>query len=463
MKKMLAMILATALIVGLVGCGEESEKKQEGESRKPLTEETSVTTEEPKTIEVPENPTTTDNPVDTDPKLSATDMAAGSSGSSYTKLPADETYITAMNEFAMRMFKESVTESEGANCMISPLSAVLAFAMLENGADNETLTQMMNALFPGMDEDLMNRYLATYMETLNANEYGKLGIANSIWIKDTDDFVVEDEFLKKNATFYHASVFRAPFDDSTVDDINAWVNAKTEGMIPKVLESLDETSVMCLINAIVFECNWAEDYEADQVYDDIFTKEDGTTEEKKMLVSEEGTYLSDDNTVGCVKAYEGAKFGFAVLLPDEGISLSDYVASLTAEKWQNLWNTRSYEYEVTLRFPEFSYDSNIGLLDMMQKFGMTDVFDGEISDLSRLGHMANGNNLFVSDAFQMTHIEVDRNGTKATAVTTIIVDECTAVGPEEVEYKEVNCDRPFVYAIVDYETGIPVFIGTMAE
>ena len=31
----------------------------------------------------------------------------------------------------------------------------------------------------------------------------------------------------------------------------------------------------------------------------------------------------------------------------------------------------------------------------------------------------------------------------------------------EPEYRYVNCDRPFVYAIVDGKTMTPVFIGTV--
>ena len=31
------------------------------------------------------------------------------------------------------------------------------------------------------------------------------------------------------------------------------------------------------------------------------------------------------------------------------------------------------------------------------------------------------------------------------------------------DYKTVNCNRPFVYAIVDIKTMAPVFVGTVNE
>ena len=59
-----------------------------------------------------------------------------------------------------------------------------------------------------------------------------------------------------------------------------------------------------------------------------------------------------------------------------------------------------------------------------------------------------------------THIELDRCGTKAAAVTAVIVDKASSM-PVEKEKKNVDLDHPFVYAIIDTESGIPLFIGTV--
>ena len=55
------------------------------------------------------------------------------------------------------------------------------------------------------------------------------------------------------------------------------------------------------------------------------------------------------------------------------------------------------------------------------------------------------------------HIEVDRKGTKAAAVTSMVV--VPGCAPMEREYEEVCLDRPFVYAIMNNKTGLPVFTG----
>ena len=57
-----------------------------------------------------------------------------------------------------------------------------------------------------------------------------------------------------------------------------------------------------------------------------------------------------------------------------------------------------------------------------------------------------------------THIDVDGLGTKAGAATVVEMCEETAM----VEQPErIILDRPFLYAIVEKDTGIPVFIGTV--
>ena len=46
-------------------------------------------------------------------------------------------------------------------------------------------------------------------------------------------------------------------------------------------------------------------------------------------------------------------------------------------------------------------------------------------------------------------------------VTVVTLDGAAAM--EEPEYKYVNLDRPYVYAIVDTESGTPLFIGNVTD
>ena len=67
--------------------------------------------------------------------------------------------------------------------------------------------------------------------------------------------------------------------------------------------------------------------------------------------------------------------------------------------------------------------------------------------------------VFISRVIHKTHIEVNRSGTRAAAATAIEMKCMAAMEPEEM--RSVICDRPFAYAIVDVESGLPVFLGTL--
>ena len=67
--------------------------------------------------------------------------------------------------------------------------------------------------------------------------------------------------------------YQAPFDDSTLKDINTWVSNKTEKMIPEILDQIEYDSVMYLINAVAFDAKWQSPYEKEDVQDGTFTPE----------------------------------------------------------------------------------------------------------------------------------------------------------------------------------------------
>ncbi len=88
---------------------------------------------------------------------------------------------------------------------------------------------------------------------------------------------------------------------------------------------------------------------------------------------------------------------------------------------------------------------------------MTDMFDHDLADFSRLGYSQFGN-IYCSAVEQKVFIEVDRNGTKASAITWGYMSDGMAL-----EEKIICLNRPFVYAIVDNSTGLPLFFGVVTN
>ena len=91
---------------------------------------------------------------------------------------------------------------------------------------------------------------------------------------------------------------------------------------------------------------------------------------------------------------------------------------------------------------------------------MPDAFSGATADFSKLGHSTAGN-IFINRVLHKTFISVDERGTKAGAATVVEMnDECALIIEDP---KQVFLDRPFVYMLIDCETNLPFFIGTMMD
>ena len=377
-----------------------------------------------------------------------------------TETVADLTDFEArFTDFSLNLFQKTVTEN-GQNQLFSPLSAALCLALINNGANGNTRAQL-ETLF-GMDTDTINRSLYAYTSSLYNGEDCKLNLANSIWLKN-DALNVNPEFLQANADWYNAQAYAAPFDQTTVNDINNWCYNHTSGKIDKILNEIPSLAVMYLINAVDFDAKWLDKYERGDIEKGIFQSYSGETRDVTMLYSEESRYFIDENSVGFTKAYKGGQYHFMALLPDEGVDIYEYIDSLNAEKWAGLWESadtsrEDYVYrEVHARIPEFKYETELSLKETLQTLGVTDMFSKTEADFSNID---NTQPLYCDVIKQKTLIELDRNGTRAAAITWGGFGAMSA-GPSEPLY--ITLDRPFVYAIIDDAHNLPIFLGAVTD
>lgn len=355
-----------------------------------------------------------------------------------------------VTDFAVRLFKAS--NESGKNTLISPLSVLYALAMTANGAEGETLAQMEEVL--GMTVRELNLYLYSYMKNLPQGDKYKLSLANSIWFTEDGHFTANQDFLQTNADYYGADIYKAPFDDRTCKDINNWVNQKTDGMVPKILEQIPPEAVMYLINTLAFDAEWKEIYKENRVSNGKFTKEDGTEQDVVFMSSEEDLYLEDEKATGFMKYYKDDKYAFVVMLPKEGVSVSEYIASLNGESLHAML-ANPHHTEVITRIPKFEVEYDVEMSKILKSMGMTAAFDANKAEFNGLGTSTAGN-INISSVIHKTFISVDGRGTKAGAATAVGMG--TGGMPSMV-----ICDRPFVYMLIDCENNIPFFIGTMMD
>ena len=388
-------------------------------------------------------------------QVQAADLMEGVEANQVTALKDLDSQNAAVTDFAVRLFKAS--EESDKNTLISPLSVLCALAMTANGAEGETLAQMEKVL--GMPADQLNLYLYTYMQNLPVGKTYKLSLANSIWFADDSRFSVKQSFLQTNADYYGASIYKTIFDNQACKDINNWVKEKTDGMIPKILDQIPKDAIMYLVNALAFEAEWTEVYKEDQIRKGKFTKEDGATQEAEFMYGTESVYLADEKATGFMKYYNGKKYAFVAMLPNKGVRVSDYIASLNGEALHNLLADPKLGMVFTA-IPKFETGYGVEMSEILKAMGMPDAFHREIADFSRLGTYVDGN-IYISRVLHKTFISVGEKGTKAGAATVVEMAKNESAGP--IATQEVILDRPFVYMLVDCENNIPFFIGTMMD
>lgn len=447
LKRTICTALA-GLMLAMTSCGNVSEKREAPASARNKEIAPSAGCEEP---------TATPDETTAEPEIKNMSVKPLSSVSlvSSEDVPDDD-FNAAYRNYAAELFKTACAEDikAGTNVMISPESVMMALGMTANGAKGETLSQMETAL-GGQSIDTLNKAMQYRMTKYMNSSDVTFNAANSVWVRDDAERIkMKQDFCDKVKSAYNADSFLAPFDDTTLNDINTWVCNNTNNMIPTILEQIKESDVAYLINAMAFEGEWAESYEDYRVReDDKFTNGKGEEEKVSMLYSEESGYFKDENTTGFLKYYKGYDYAFMAMLPSEGTDIADYVANMDGEKLSKLWQSAGGKANVCI--PEFSYDYDKELSSDLKAMGMNIPFT-EAADFS---NMSETSELYIELVIHKTHIELDRNGTKAAAATAVVMTDEAVMEPEEV--KEVYLNRPFVYAIVDTESGTPVFIGAV--
>lgn len=370
----------------------------------------------------------------------------------------DKEFSVGQTEFAISLLKNEYSNDK--NSLISPYSIIQALGMTANGAAGDTKTEMERVL-GNMPIEKLNSYLKTVRESQTITDTCKLSTANSIWVKNGGGLSVYPEFLQTNANYFNSDVYYAPFDNTTVTDINNWVNTNTDGMIKKLLNEneISKDAAVYLINAVTFDAEWANKYTDHSIGNYDFYAGDGSVQNCEMMNSKENFYISDENADGFLKYYDGNKYAFAAILPDENISLEDYISGLTAESFYEMISNPHIEYDhIRARLPKFSFDDDLQLKDTLSDMGMPTAFIKEEADFSNMGQ-SDLDIIYINKVKHMTHIEVNEAGTKAGAVISVEVNAPTSVAPQP----EINVilDRPFLFSIIDTENNIPVFIGTL--
>jgi serine protease inhibitor len=362
----------------------------------------------------------------------------------------------AYNGLGFQLLTQCRQSLPKANYFLSPAGLAFALSMVENGAQGETLRQIMATLqagdIPLAQLNEANKALLDRLAKLDPKI--KLEIANAIWIDQ--EAAIKPEFITVNKRDYDAAVAGGNFrDPATVKKINDWVSARTHEKIPAILQPpLDPMLRLILLDAIYFKGDWLETFETNRTRDLPFTLGDGQiVQHPRMSRTGRYAYCEDDRFQAVELPYAGGDVSMFVFLPKGG--LDEFLKTFKAADFEMALQ-RLRSCKGTVELPRFKLENEYDLTRVLPAMGMSLAFTRRAD----FGAMSD-EPLSIGFVKQKTYVAVNEQGTEAAAVTAIGV-RAMVVRKEPPPFKFV-VDRPFFLAIREKQTGLILFLGAISD
>jgi serine protease inhibitor len=371
--------------------------------------------------------------------------------------------IDANNRLAFNFLQATLQQDAAVNNrLISPLSIYLALSMVYNGADRDTKDSMAKALqIQGLDINTLNAACHSLITQLPTEDNKvQLSIANSIWYRQ-NSFQPLAPFLDTTQNDYDATVRGLNFDDpGAVKTINDWVAQKTNNKIPTILNSIPKDDLMYLIDAIYFNGPWQIAFDPSATHSDVFHLQNGNTVSVPFMAREAKVKRYADNSFTLVELPYGggSSYSMFIALPKDGQPPVNTLSATINADWLTNAISKMDSVTVALEIPKWEYSYAIDdMKPELSQLGMGIAFTDQ-ADFSKM-YDPGQVKIKISKAIHKTYVKVDEEGTQAAAVTAIGVAELTMV--PAIQFFRV--DHPFIYAIVEKQTGAVLFLGVVND
>ena len=368
--------------------------------------------------------------------------------------------MDAGEAFAFDFLREVVREEDPtANIFVSPLSASMALGMALAGAEAGTFEAMRTALrLDGLEREQIGVSYRSLIDLLSGlDPTVRLEIGNSVWHRA--GFTLEDSYVNEVEQDFLTRVEALDFDDpGAADVINAWVSEATDGLIDGIVEPpIDPLTMAFLINAIYFEGAWTLRFDPARTSSGDFHRSDGSTVTTRLMSMSDRAfpYAATPDYQAIELPYGGEAFAMTVVLPSEATGIDAFVESLDAREWAEIVAGLG-TMEILVAIPKFRLEYERTLNEVLKALGMEVAFDETAADFSRMQRDALNLQLHISRVKQKAFVEVDEEGTRAAAVTSVEIG-VTSAPPA------FRADRPFVFAIRERLSGALLFTGVVRD
>jgi serpin B len=368
----------------------------------------------------------------------------------------------AITTFGHELFNEARADVATENITLSPASIAIALAMLEPGATGDARTQFHDVLHID-DADVFRASVNALEQSLEGREVPDLGpdndageltlrIANAAYLQE--GFPFNEAYLETIGANFGPVLNEVDFrtdPDAVAHEINDWVAEQTEDRIMDLIGDgvLTPDHVLALVNALYMNASWFEPFQEASTSDLPFSRLDGSEVTVPLMHGHGDSSGKGDGWVAASKSYTGG-LQIQFVLPDEG--RFDEVAGRIGEIFEQ--NPASGPGG-TLVVPKFETRTDLELTPPLQRLGLVAPYNkGNLMDV------ADDPRLVLDQVIHQTFLAIDEQGTEAAAATVVLAGVTSAPVDPPVP---VVLDRPFLYRIIDAETGATLFIGQITD
>jgi len=363
------------------------------------------------------------------------------------KLPIDHTqkFAQATLDFAHELCaKLAHTQPADKSFAISPVSLLAALGMCLNIIQKEKQALFIEKIGLGnLSVDEANTAIATALKSLllpQSFKDGSIEIAQTMVAKT--DVKFDSQFLSLLQQVYDSELI---VNDDIKTVVNAWVKEKTHGKISDVI-SEDNDIVFALVNAVYLNLTWQKKFKKPEQGWPVeqFVTADNKTAPVSMM-SQKGNYPHFESETFSMlevpyKAPDGRELSQVIFLPKPNCSLAQLEASMDAEMIRQCRAAAEKVYGLRWDMPKVNAESS---------FELTKILKSMDIPLDYLDNTKCSKEIYVDKVIHKTVVSNSEEGTKAAAVTAIIICE-VAMAP--IEIKEFIVDRAYAYLIMDKDT-----------
>lgn len=358
-------------------------------------------------------------------------------------------FIKKNIDFSFDLLKNTIKENE--NSVVSPVSVTLALGMLENGSGGDTQKEIKKLIGTSvLSLDNINESCAYITQRLTAfnNENNTLDLANSLWA--SDKLSVKRGFLQKNENYFSIPSYSTDFSDSlTADKINNLTKSITHDNISDVEALYKSDTALYMVSTASVKGKWVSAASGKNIEKVDFTTSNGDKKSINFFKSTE-RYIKSSGATGFVKNLDNIPCRFVALLPDESTTTDELLENIKTENFSDIINNASPTDFAEVIVPEFEISYQQGLKSTLEQLGVKSLF-GSDANLEKIA----GKGIYLSEISQKAVISVNGQG--------ICVDndektENTEENATAAE-KKVVFNRPFIFAVVDNESNLPILTG----